>query len=105
VALDKLAVVAVDTTITPELRSEGLARELVRRIQDMRKKAGFNIEDRIIVYYDTTAAELASLVQNWAAYIQAETLASALIAASPQDADLSEAQTIEAIPVILGVKR
>jgi hypothetical protein len=36
--------------LTPELRAEGLAREVVRRVQAMRKEAGFNIEDRITTF-------------------------------------------------------
>jgi isoleucyl-tRNA synthetase len=50
VAADKLITVAVDATLTPELRLEGLAREVVRRIQAMRKDAGFDIADRITYY-------------------------------------------------------
>ena len=44
--------VAVTTEVTPELADEGLARELVRRIQEMRKNAGFEIADRIRLGYD-----------------------------------------------------
>ncbi len=54
VAADKLVTVAVDATITPELRAEGLAREVVRRIQAMRKEAGFDISDRITTYYQAS---------------------------------------------------
>ncbi|HSV86481.1 MAG TPA: DUF5915 domain-containing protein, partial [Levilinea sp.] len=43
--------VAIDANLTEELQSEGLAREVVRRIQAMRKEAGFNIDDRIHTYY------------------------------------------------------
>ncbi|OQY35967.1 MAG: isoleucine--tRNA ligase, partial [Anaerolineaceae bacterium 4572_5.1] len=52
----KLLTVAIDTTITPELRAEGLAREIVRRVQEQRKKADFNIEDRITAWYAADAA-------------------------------------------------
>jgi isoleucyl-tRNA synthetase len=41
----------LDLTITPELRLEGEAREIVRAIQEGRKKAGFNVEDRIVLGY------------------------------------------------------
>ena len=58
VAADKLITVGIDAAITPELRAEGLAREIVRRIQDMRKNAGFNIEDRITTYYTAGAPAL-----------------------------------------------
>lgn len=42
-------VVALDTRLTPELKAEGLARDLIRTIQDMRKEAGYKVEDRIEV--------------------------------------------------------
>jgi isoleucyl-tRNA synthetase len=43
--------VALDTTITDELRNEGLARELIHKVQEMRKQAGFEISDRIKLRY------------------------------------------------------
>jgi isoleucyl-tRNA synthetase len=46
--------VALDRTITPELRDEGLARELIHRVQTMRKDAGLNVEDRISLGYGAT---------------------------------------------------
>src|SRR5260221_11250279 len=46
-AEDRGYVVALETTITPELREEGLVRDLTHYVQDMRKRAGFNIEDHI----------------------------------------------------------
>jgi isoleucyl-tRNA synthetase len=50
VAADKTATVAVDANLTPELRLEGLAREIVRRVQDFRKQSGLDIADRIQLY-------------------------------------------------------
>src|SRR5262249_54085380 len=49
VAEERGVLVALDTAVTPELKREGLARELVRHIQDARKNAGFQIADRIAV--------------------------------------------------------
>ena len=49
VASDKGVTVAVDTNLTPELLREGYARDLVRAINNMRKEAGFDISDRIVV--------------------------------------------------------
>jgi isoleucyl-tRNA synthetase len=51
VSADKMVTVAVEAAITPSLRAEGLAREIVRRVQAMRKNADFNIEDRITTYF------------------------------------------------------
>jgi isoleucyl-tRNA synthetase len=41
---------AIDTTVTAELAQEGMARDLVRHIQELRRKAGFEISDRIAAY-------------------------------------------------------
>ncbi len=49
VAEDGDVLVALDTTLTPELRLEGAARDLVRAVQDGRKEAGLAISDRIIL--------------------------------------------------------
>jgi isoleucyl-tRNA synthetase len=50
-SLGNYDVVEIDTKITPELKLEGEAREIIRAIQEGRKKAGFNVEDRIILGY------------------------------------------------------
>jgi isoleucyl-tRNA synthetase len=71
--------VAVATEVTPELRDEGLARELVRRIQEMRKSAGFEISDRINLRYDGDA-ELGRVLEGWGEYVSQETLATSVSA-------------------------
>ncbi|HLI70666.1 MAG TPA: isoleucine--tRNA ligase, partial [Ktedonobacteraceae bacterium] len=67
-------VVALETTITPELREEGLVRDLTHYVQDMRKKAGFKIEDHIALVLHTNQ-DLASMLEHHAATLQQETLA------------------------------
>ncbi|MCP4529702.1 MAG: class I tRNA ligase family protein, partial [Delftia sp.] len=47
--------VALDTELTPELAAEGLAREVVRRVQTLRKDADFDLDDRIVTTYETDA--------------------------------------------------
>jgi isoleucyl-tRNA synthetase len=69
--------VVLDKRLTPELRREGLAREVVRRIQGARKEAGYNIEDRIEVRY-RAAGELADAIADWTDRIRQETLAVSL---------------------------
>jgi isoleucyl-tRNA synthetase len=104
VAADKLITVAVDANLTPELRAEGLAREIVRRVQAMRKDAGFNIEDRITTYYQT-GNELSRVMEDWSDYIRAETLSTQLVAGSPPAEAYTETQKIDSAEVILGVRR
>ncbi len=76
--------VAITTTITPELRREGLARELVRRIQNMRKEADFRIEDRIYTFYKAEP-ELREVFVHFADYIKRETLSLELIEGEPEE--------------------
>jgi isoleucyl-tRNA synthetase len=71
--------VAVTTEVTPELADEGLARELVRRIQEMRKSAGFEIADRIRLRYEGDA-EVERVIEAWRDYINQETLAEEIAA-------------------------
>jgi len=71
--------VAVTTEITPELADEGLARELVRRIQEMRKNAGFEIADRIHLRYEGDG-DIARVLSSWGDYIAQETLAQSIAA-------------------------
>jgi len=72
-------VVALDTTLTPDLAAEGLAREFVRRVQDLRKSAEFDIADHIRVYCAATP-KLASAVEQFRKYIMGETLADEMCA-------------------------
>ncbi len=64
---------ALKTDLTPELVREGLAREFVRRVQDLRKTAGFDIADRIATIY-TATPKLDEAVKAFADYIKSETL-------------------------------
>ena len=66
--------VALDIEISPELRSEGLARELVNRIQQQRKDGGFEVTDRIALLLDGPD-ELKNSVASNLDYIRTETLA------------------------------
>jgi len=74
VASDGATMAALITTLTPELFHEGLARELVRRIQDLRKSSDLEISDRINVWYQASP-ELAQAVEENREYIASETLA------------------------------
>jgi isoleucyl-tRNA synthetase len=70
--------VAIDETITPELKSEGLMREVVRHIQTARKKAGLNVDDRIVLALETTDQELSASIELHLEIIKAETLTAQL---------------------------
>ncbi len=61
---DASLTVALNTELTPELKNEGLARELERQIQDLRKKSGLKIGEIVDVYYNTTDASLGEIMVN-----------------------------------------
>ena len=69
--------VAIDTEVTEDLRLEGLAREIVRRVQNMRKEAGFRIEDHIVTGYEGGEA-LQPVFDRFGDYIAQETLSDSL---------------------------
>ena len=79
-----LALVATD--LTPELEAEGLTRDLVRRLQDLRREAGLDVSDRIHVRYEGDDA-IAAVAAAHGDYIAAETLALSLERATDDAAE------------------
>jgi isoleucyl-tRNA synthetase len=75
VGKDAGAVVVLETTLTPDLEAEGLARELVRRVNDLRKEAGFEISDRIAIRY---GGAIAPTVERFKDLVGSETLATSV---------------------------
>jgi isoleucyl-tRNA synthetase len=82
VAEDGAYVAALVTDLTPELLSEGMAREFLRRAQDLRKTADLDVSDRIELFVEASAG-LKSAIETHADYIKAETLAVSLTFAAP----------------------
>ena len=74
VASEGAEVAALVTTLTDELIYEGLAREFVRRVQEARKQADFDIADRILINF-TSSEKLSKAAELFKDYIQSETLA------------------------------
>ncbi|NOZ70771.1 MAG: isoleucine--tRNA ligase [Chloroflexi bacterium] len=105
VAADKVVTVGIDAVLTPELIAEGRAREVVRRIQNMRKNADFNIEDHIITWCQTSDPELAETISAWSTYIQAETLSDQLRLESPPDDAYVEQHKIDGASLTVGIRR
>jgi isoleucyl-tRNA synthetase len=71
-------VLALDLEITPELKREGYAREIIRYAQSARKNAGLNVDDRIDLSLTTEDEELLQTIQEFGTAIAAETLAGAV---------------------------
>jgi len=104
VAADKVITVGVDVTITKALAAEGMARELVRRIQNMRKDAGFDISDKIVIYYQAEGT-VHHVFEAWADYIKTETLATEIKHRLIPEAAFQRKEQVEGLDAMLGVQR
>jgi len=103
-SLEAGLMVKLDTDITPELKSEGLAREVVRFIQESRKKAGFEIDDRIAADLTSTGNILQAVTAH-RDYIAAEVLADKLMDNMENNWDYEGAGQIEGEEIQIKLKR
>ena len=96
-------IVALDTQLTEELKHEGLARELVHRIQNLRKKAGFEVTDRIVLSY-RVPPELRRALERFGEYVMAETLCVEMREGEPEG-EASSVERIDGLEAHLGISR
>jgi len=107
VATSGKLVVTLDTHLTDELRHEGLARDLVNRIQKMRKDLDLKVDDRIELSIDTESAEIRAAVENNHDLIASETLvAEKIVSGAPgTEAELEKTDKIEGEEVTIRIGR
>lgn len=98
-------VIVLDTEMTPELINEGLSREVIRRIQNLRKTADFELNDHIQVVYSDATDGIATALEQYNDYISSETLADSLQAGVLSDEFVSESVELKGETLKLGVKR
>jgi isoleucyl-tRNA synthetase len=96
-------VVALDTAITPELALEGLAREVVRRVQELRKQADYDLTDRVRVTYKA-GGQLAQAIERYGDVIADEVLAAEIVAVDTPTGDEVLEDEVDGEPLVLGVQ-
>jgi isoleucyl-tRNA synthetase len=96
--------VAVPIEIPPELVAEGMAREIVHRLQIMRRSAGFAIADYITTCYQGDDY-IHQVMEKYAAYIKQETLSRQLVEGVPGESAYTESHKLGDHEILLGVKR
>ncbi|MBS1234025.1 MAG: isoleucine-tRNA ligase, partial [Bacteroidetes bacterium] len=105
VASEGKLTVALDVNITRELKEEGIARELINRIQNIRKDSGFEVTDKIairILRHD----EINSAVENFGDYICSQTLAKTIAAVDElKEADAKTIEIDESITTLISVSK
>ncbi|HEY4658892.1 MAG TPA: DUF5915 domain-containing protein, partial [Gemmatimonadaceae bacterium] len=85
---------AIDPTVTPALRDEGIAREVVSRIQRLRKESGLAVSDRIRLYA-AGPAEFARVLEAYRPWIAGEVLAREVVVRDALPADVGPAVTLD----------
>ena len=104
VASEGKLTVALDITITDELRREGVARELVNRIQNIRKESGFEVTDKIRVEIESTDLT-APAVESFAEYIAQQTLSLEVKAVKEPAGDFVVDSDIDEAPLKIAVTK
>lgn len=101
--------VYVDTSLTPELEAEGYAREVIRRFQEMRRKADLNVEDHITAAAFIHDTRVCDLVRTWREGIMGEVRARDLVLGSDGPAagswQLSEEWDVEGVRMVLSISK
>ena len=99
-------VVVLDLHLTDALKQEGVARELVRHIQTLRKEANYRLDDRISVGITTDDATIRVILADFGGYVQAEVLADSLITDGSNGTwDVEKALQVEGASFSVGVKK
>ncbi|MEI8134791.1 MAG: isoleucine--tRNA ligase [bacterium] len=88
-------IVALDTHISDALLNEGLAREFVNRVQNMRKDSGFEVTDRIVIGVARPSATLTSALEIYRGYVQQETLATEIFLSNDALSDREDVHEAE----------
>ena len=96
-------VVVLDTNVTPELAAEGLARDVIRAIQQARKDAGFNVSDRITTHL-TMDVSGASAVESHRSTVMSETLTEELVVVAADSTDGTEVGDASRVTVLVAVR-
>ena len=104
VASEGKLTVALDITVTDELRAEGVARELINRIQNIRKESGFEVTDKIRVEIENKPC-VAEGIARYADYIASQTLAVEVRSSDDPQGEAVVASDVDEEPIRIAVTR
>lgn len=97
--------VALDVTVTDELKQRGVIREIIRQINAMRKDAKLTIHDSITVYHEIEDEELKGILQHYKADFCREVIASNCLEGIPENVDLKKVLEIAGSTAVFGIKK
>ena len=94
--------VRIDETLTPELKREGLMREVIRHVQSARKAAGLNVDDRIVLSLSSQDEDLVQAMNDHEQTIMAETLAAEIV---ERDLDFVQSAKIDDMELVVSLEK
>lgn len=97
-------IIGLDTEITETLKNEGTAREFVNRVQNLRKEAGFEVTDHIVIGFEGPD-NIKNAIKEFGNYIKNETLADDIKYEQLQEADISKELEIDKARVLFSLKK
>ena len=100
--MDHAVIVVLDTSLTPELIEEGFVREIISKVQTMRKEAGFEVTDHVIIYVGNNKS-ISSIMKTNESFIKSEVLAETI--SYEQMDGYQKEWNINGEKVVLGVKK
>ena len=104
-AADGKTVVLLDKRLTPQLKNEGLARDIVRNVQNLRKEAGLDIADRITLSLVTESKELREAIDQCRDYVAGETLSIDIAANALEEETARSVVKIQGQPVTIALMK
>jgi isoleucyl-tRNA synthetase len=106
VSADGVYVAAIDPGVTPELRSEGIMREVISRVQRMRKEAGLAVSDRIAVWVKG-AESVEGAVRDHMDHVAGEVLARSIEVGQdgPADTNLMQTAELDGLSVSIAIRK
>lgn len=96
--------VALDTTITDELKQRGISREIIRHLNALRKDGDLTIADRITIYFEIGDPDLEGIMMHYRDEICAEVLADKCLKGIPENIDLKKVLDIGGVKLLFGIK-
>lgn len=105
IGTDNEIIAKLDFTMTPELIQEGIAREISRFLNQMRKDAGYNVDDKITLSYNTNADTLKAVITNFAAFLEDEALITSISATQNPEGDLVATFSSDSQDIVFAVKK
>ena len=97
--------VALDITVTDDLKERGLVREIVRYINAMRKDASLTINDPVALYYQITDDRLKGIVKHYRAAICDDVIADSCLEGIPDNVDIKQIVEIDGVKASFGIKK